>query len=110
MCRAAAGRAEPPARAAATRATATGRRRVVGMARPSAGAQTAPSPAAHRSLTARRKDLEIGSRTSYNEAVTEFRLLGPLEAVADNGEPLALGGQKQRAVLALLLLRANRVV
>jgi DNA-binding SARP family transcriptional activator len=42
--------------------------------------------------------------------VAEFRLLGPLEAAGDDGEPLALGGQKQRAVLALLLLRANRVV
>jgi DNA-binding SARP family transcriptional activator len=42
--------------------------------------------------------------------VAGFRLLGPLEAVGDDGEPLALGGQKQRAVLALLLLRANRVV
>jgi DNA-binding SARP family transcriptional activator len=39
-----------------------------------------------------------------------FRLLGPLEAVGDDGEPLVLGGQKQRAVLALLLLRANHVV
>jgi DNA-binding SARP family transcriptional activator len=42
--------------------------------------------------------------------VTEFRVLGPLEVVAPDGEPLPLGGQKQRAVLALLLLRANRVV
>jgi DNA-binding SARP family transcriptional activator len=42
--------------------------------------------------------------------VPEFRLLGPLEVLAADGEPLALGGQKQRAVLALLLLRANRVV
>jgi DNA-binding SARP family transcriptional activator len=39
----------------------------------------------------------------------EFRLLGPLEASDDTGE-LLLGGQKQRAVLALLLLDANRVV
>jgi DNA-binding SARP family transcriptional activator len=39
----------------------------------------------------------------------EFRLLGPLEAVAD-GEPIQLGGQKQRALLALLLVDANRVV
>lgn len=39
----------------------------------------------------------------------EFRLLGPLEAVAD-GRPLALGGPKQRALLALLLLHANEVV
>src|SRR3954452_16467819 len=42
--------------------------------------------------------------------MAEFRLLGPLEVVGDDGEPLPLGGQKQRAVLALLLLRANRVV
>jgi DNA-binding SARP family transcriptional activator len=42
--------------------------------------------------------------------VAGFRLLGPLEAVGDDGELLALGGQKQRAVLALLLLRANHVV
>lgn len=40
----------------------------------------------------------------------EFRILGPLEVLAADGEPLALGGQKQRAVLALLLLRANQVV
>src|SRR3954471_5297320 len=39
----------------------------------------------------------------------EFRILGPLE-VADDGRPLALGGTKQRALLALLLLRANEVV
>jgi DNA-binding SARP family transcriptional activator len=42
--------------------------------------------------------------------MTEFRVLGPLELVADNGEPLTLGGQKQRAALALLLLSANHVV
>jgi DNA-binding SARP family transcriptional activator len=41
--------------------------------------------------------------------VPDFRILGPLEAYAE-GAPLALGGQKQRAVLALLLLDANRVV
>lgn len=39
----------------------------------------------------------------------EFRILGPLE-VADEGEPLQLSGQKQRALLALLLLDVNRVV
>jgi DNA-binding SARP family transcriptional activator/tetratricopeptide (TPR) repeat protein len=42
------------------------------------------------------------------EAV-EFRLLGPLEAVAA-GEALPLGGPKQRALLALLLIHANEVV
>jgi DNA-binding SARP family transcriptional activator len=41
--------------------------------------------------------------------VPEFRILGPLEVSGETG-PLALGGQKQRAVLAVLLLEANRVV
>src|SRR5258706_3314732 len=39
----------------------------------------------------------------------EFRLLGPLE-VAEHGLTLPIGGPKQRAVLAHLLLRANAVV
>jgi len=39
----------------------------------------------------------------------EFRLLGPLE-VRDHGRVLELGGQKRRALLALLLLHANEVV
>ena len=39
----------------------------------------------------------------------EFLLLGPLEAVRD-GRPVALGGAKQRALVALLLLHANEVV
>src|SRR5579864_1725657 len=40
----------------------------------------------------------------------EFRLLGPLEARAGDGATLPLGGTKQRALLALLLLNANHVV
>jgi eukaryotic-like serine/threonine-protein kinase len=39
----------------------------------------------------------------------EFRILGPLEVVAE-GKALDLGGRKQRAVLAVLLLEANRIV
>jgi DNA-binding SARP family transcriptional activator/basic membrane lipoprotein Med (substrate-binding protein (PBP1-ABC) superfamily) len=39
----------------------------------------------------------------------EFRILGPLEARVD-GERIALGGAKQRAVLAFLLLNANDVI
>ena len=38
-----------------------------------------------------------------------FGLLGPLE-VREDDEPLALGGARQRALLALLLLHANEVV
>jgi DNA-binding SARP family transcriptional activator len=40
--------------------------------------------------------------------VVEFRILGPLEAV--DSEPLALGGHKQRAVLAVLLLHRGEAV
>ena len=39
----------------------------------------------------------------------EFRILGPLEASDGNG-PVALGGARQRAVLAILLLHRNEVV
>ena len=39
----------------------------------------------------------------------EFMLLGPVAAVS-NGRQLALGGPRQRALLALLLLRANEIV
>src|ERR1700676_2912885 len=39
-----------------------------------------------------------------------FGILGPLQAVDDDGLELALGGRMPRAVLALLLLRANEVV
>ena len=39
----------------------------------------------------------------------EFRLLGPLEVVADSAV-LPIGGPRQRALLAFLLLHANEVV
>ena len=39
----------------------------------------------------------------------DFRILGPLEVI-ENGEPLDLGTFKQRSLLALLLINANRVV
>ncbi len=39
----------------------------------------------------------------------EFRVLGPIEVV-DDAEAIRLGGPRQRAVLAILLLQANRVV
>ncbi|MEP6812995.1 MAG: AfsR/SARP family transcriptional regulator, partial [Actinomycetota bacterium] len=39
----------------------------------------------------------------------EFSILGPLD-VLDDGRPVRLGGPKQRAALAILLLNANRVV
>jgi DNA-binding SARP family transcriptional activator len=42
-------------------------------------------------------------------SAVEFRILGPLEAV-DGDRALALGSTRQRALLALLLTRANEVV
>ncbi|HUR16102.1 MAG TPA: winged helix-turn-helix domain-containing protein, partial [Candidatus Limnocylindrales bacterium] len=39
----------------------------------------------------------------------EFRVLGPVEALK-NGQPVALGGPRQRTLLALLLLRPGRTV
>ena len=38
-----------------------------------------------------------------------FQVLGPLEVEADGG-PVALGGPKERLLLALLLTRPNQVV
>jgi DNA-binding SARP family transcriptional activator len=39
----------------------------------------------------------------------EFKILGPLDVSSDQG-PLKLGGSKQRALLAILLVNAGRVV
>ena len=39
-----------------------------------------------------------------------FGILGPFEVADDEGRELALGGRKQRSVLAILLLRAGEVV
>jgi DNA-binding SARP family transcriptional activator len=39
----------------------------------------------------------------------DFRILGPLEVLSD-GQAVDLGGAKQRALLAVLLLYANHVV
>jgi DNA-binding SARP family transcriptional activator len=39
----------------------------------------------------------------------EFRILGPVEVLADD-RPIPLGGARQRALLAILLTRANEVV
>jgi DNA-binding SARP family transcriptional activator/class 3 adenylate cyclase/tetratricopeptide (TPR) repeat protein len=40
----------------------------------------------------------------------EFRILGPLEVLDKRGLPLPLGGAKQRALLAVLLLQAGEAV
>ena len=43
-------------------------------------------------------------------SVVEFRILGPVEVVDDDGRELSLAGTRQRALLALLLLHANELV
>src|SRR4051812_20411541 len=48
-------------------------------------------------------------RPCYKRLMVEFRLLGPLE-VSRDGETLPLAGQRQRAIVAVLLLAANRLV
>ena len=45
-----------------------------------------------------------------SRSAMEFRILGPLEADDDEGQPAQLGGPKQRAVLARLLLSAGDTV
>ena len=51
-----------------------------------------------------------GATDEYGRAVaTEYRILGPVEALVD-GRPVDLAGPRPRAVLALLLTRANAVV
>jgi class 3 adenylate cyclase/DNA-binding SARP family transcriptional activator len=40
----------------------------------------------------------------------DFRILGPLEVLDESGRSLPLGGAKQRALLAVLLINANEVV
>ena len=47
--------------------------------------------------------------TRPRRRAVKFQVLGTLEVVRE-GVPLKLGGRKQRAVLAVLLIHANRVV
>src|SRR3954451_2660985 len=50
-----------------------------------------------------------GGRYGRSEAPMDFRILGPLE-VSDGGHAVALGGVKQRSLLAILLQRPNAIV
>ncbi len=55
--------------------------------------------------SARATSLELGARS-----VMRFGILGPFEVADNRGRELALGGRKQRSVLAILLLHAGEVV
>jgi DNA-binding SARP family transcriptional activator len=65
--------------------------------------------AAHRRLTGRSSALCGTANRCYNRYVLELRLLGPLEVKSDEGS-ITIAGQRQRALLALLALRAGQVV
>src|SRR5262249_38323497 len=67
-----------------------------------------PRNAGRHSADRRPMQAAAGGDRCYKNAV-QFRILGPLAVSGDDG-PLPLGGQKQRAVLALLLRNAGRVV
>src|SRR2546429_7909429 len=56
----------------------------------------------HRPVTAAGSGLTLGA--------VEFRVLGPLEVVGEAGVVLAVGGPRERALLARLLLSVNQVV
>lgn len=47
--------------------------------------------------------------SGYRRAILQFRVLGPLDVIRDHA-PVGLGGPRQRATLAILLLSANRIV
>jgi len=60
-------------------------------------------------VPARMKELAPKQRRRAFGARMQFRILGPVE-VDSGGEPIPLGGPKQRAVLAHLIMRANELV
>jgi predicted ATPase/DNA-binding SARP family transcriptional activator len=51
----------------------------------------------------------MGSVATSTGTASEFRVLGPVEAVR-SGQPLRLGGRRQRWLLALLLLEPGRAI
>jgi DNA-binding SARP family transcriptional activator len=60
-------------------------------------------------LTAGLRHLLGGCRFARRNGPIEFRILGPID-VSDGRRAVRLGGPKQRALLAMLLLHANEVV
>jgi DNA-binding SARP family transcriptional activator/basic membrane lipoprotein Med (substrate-binding protein (PBP1-ABC) superfamily) len=76
-------------------------------------AARSPLDRACRGLAPRSNALSLAPRRWFATGVTNpgmsFHVLGPLEVCLE-GEELVIGGAKQRAVLAALLLRAGEVV
>src|SRR5262245_41360043 len=63
-------------------------------------------------MTGERSDVSqrTDAETAAHEGAFVFRILGPLEVIDAAGRAVPLGGQKQRAALAVLLLESGRVV
>ncbi|XVQ82174.1 BTAD domain-containing putative transcriptional regulator [Microbispora siamensis] len=72
---------------------------------PSADVAAAPPPTTRLLLHA-----APGIRTRSSVVTMEFRILGPLEVVGDDGAAVDLGGRRPRAVLARLLVAQGAVV
>jgi DNA-binding SARP family transcriptional activator len=53
--------------------------------------------------------LSPARRACYKTHMAAFKILGPLEVVGDDG-PVVLGGPKQRALVALLLIHADEIL
>ena len=62
-----------------------------------------------RLLRARRLGPRMGIVTTSTGTASEFRVLGPVEAVRA-GQPVRLGGRRQRWLLALLLVEPGRAL
>src|SRR5262245_50358661 len=92
--------------ASTVRSLSTSRSATARSLRPSAiSRRTSSSRAVSSSMRARLPQVGFNAIT----ALVDFRILGPLEVSAD-GLALALGGSKQRALLALLVLHANETL
>jgi len=68
-----------------------------------------PSPQIEGRAPPRPSIVPAGFDAIRSGDLLEFRILGPLDVVDESG-PVDLGGKRQRATLAILLLNANRVV
>src|SRR6185503_18299201 len=90
-------------------ARSLGRACVVSMRPRSKGPQTARPRSSHRLPTDAARPLGGRPRECYKRSMQDFRILGTLEVIGVDG-PVALGGPRQRALLAALLLRVGRVV
>src|SRR5260221_10104989 len=82
--------------------------RTAGRCAETRAAQSQPAMCLRRP-TRRRDDKRVSEDAQAPAAVLELGLLGPVQAVRAGGR-LAVGGPKQRAVLALLVVETGLVV